>query len=222
MIYINNKEIIVPGELIATGNFHAQFGAEKDGENIYSTVVGIVYTDPERDYIKIVPLKGKYIPKMGDSVIGMIEELALKKAILDINSAHKGILDIRDVTMNRSAEINKIFSIGDAVYAKVNNVSNSIALYAKGTPYGKLYGGRLINISSTKVPRVIGKKGSMISLIKKYTGCKIYVGQNGTIWAKGKDESMENLTLEAIEIINAESHISGLTDRITKFLEERR
>lgn len=221
MIHVKNKEIVVPGELIATGNFRTQFGIEKDGENIYSTIVGVAYIDSEKDYIKIVPLEGKYIPRGGDSVIGMVEDLALKKAILDINSAHKGILDIRDATMNRNAEIANFFSVGDIIYAKVYNVSGSVALNAK-PPYGKLHGGRLIHISSTKIPRVIGKKGSMISTIKKYTECKVYVGQNGTIWVKGNDERMEDLALKAIEIINIESHISGLTERITKFLEEKR
>ena len=219
MIHVKNREIVVPGELIATGNFHVQLGAEKDGENIYSTVVGITYIDQEKKYIKIVPLRGKYMPRVGDSVIGVVEELALKKAILDINSAHKGILDIRDVTMDRSAEINKVFSVGDTVYSKVSDVSGSVSLYAK-PPYGKLHGGRIINIPSTKIPRVIGKKGSMISIIKKYTECKIYVGQNGTIWVKGRDEG-EDLALKAIKIISAESHTSGLTERITKFLEEK-
>ncbi len=219
MIYVKDRKIVVPGELVATGNFRVYSGAEKEGKNIYSTVVGIVYTDPEKKSIKIVPLKGKYVPRIGDSVIGMVEELALKKAIVDINSPYKGILDVRDASMNRNAEINRLFSVGDIVYAKVMSVSDSAVLYAK-PPYGKLREGRIITIPSTKIPRVIGKKGSMISLIKKYTECRIYVGQNGTIWIKGKSEK-EDLAIKAIEIINSESHLSGLTDKIMRLLEEK-
>jgi exosome complex component RRP4 len=220
MFHVKNKEIVVPGELIATGNFRTYTGTEKDGEDIYSTVVGLSYVNPEKNYIKIVPLEGKYVPQRGDSVIGVVEDLALKKAIVNINSAHKGILDLRDTTARRNAEISDLFSVGDTVYAKVSYVSDSVDLYAK-PPYGKLHDGRLIHISSTKVPRVIGRKGSMISLIKKYTGCKIYVGQNGTIWIKGQNEEMEEHVREAITLIDAESHTSGLTERITVFLEKK-
>ncbi|MEA1993579.1 MAG: exosome complex RNA-binding protein Rrp4 [Euryarchaeota archaeon] len=221
MIHVDNKQIVVPGELIATGDTKFRYGTEKDGKNIYSTVVGITYANPEKDYIKVVPLEGKYIPRRGDNVIGLAEEFAFKKAILDINSAKKGILDVRDATRNRNAEIDDIFSIGDVIYSKVSDTNDSVTLNTKNRLYGKLQGGRLINIPSAKIPRVIGRKGSMISTIKKHTQCKIYVGQNGTIWVKGKDKK-EELALEAIKTIDAESHISGLTKRITNFLKKER
>ena len=80
----------------------------------------------------------------------------------------------------------------------------------------KLIGGRILKITPSKVPRVIGKAGSMIELIKDKTKCQIIVGQNGVIWIKGEKESLASKTILMIE---KESHISGLTDKITKFLE---
>ena len=59
----------------------------------------------------------------------------------------------------------------------------------------------------------------MITLIKEATGTKISVGQNGIVWLSGEDSSQELLALKAIEKIEAESHVSGLTDRIKAFLE---
>ena len=60
---------------------------------------------------------------------------------------------------------------------------------------------------------MIGKKGSMINMIKDKTNCKIVVGQNGLVWVKG-DEDMEQLTKNIIHLIEAEAHTSGLTNKI--------
>jgi exosome complex component RRP4 len=68
------------------------------------------------------------------------------------------------------------------------------------------------------VPRVIGKKGSMIKLLKQMTKCEITVGQNGNIWIKG-ERQMEDIVERAIFKIDQEAHIPGLTDRIKKILE---
>ena len=78
---------------------------------------------------------------------------------------------------------------------------------------GKFKGGIIVDISPTKVPRLIGKKGSMINMIKDKTNCKIVVGQNGLVWVKG-NEDMEQLTREVIHLIEAEAHTSGLTNKI--------
>ena len=61
--------------------------------------------------------------------------------------------------------------------------------------------------------RLIGKKGSMINMIKDKTNCKIIVGQNGLVWVKG-EEDMEQLTKDIIHMIEAEAHTSGLTNKV--------
>ena len=68
-------------------------------------------------------------------------------------------------------------------------------------------------------PRVIGKEGSMVILIKQATGCNVMVGQNGLIWIDGEPEA-EVIAEKAILKINAEAHLSGLTDRIKEFLDK--
>ena len=80
-------------------------------------------------------------------------------------------------------------------------------------------GGQLIEIEPIKVPRVIGKKGSMISMLKRYTNCRIFIGQNGRIWIDGKTDAVARVTL-VIRKIEAEAHIKGLTDRVTRLLKE--
>jgi exosome complex component RRP4 len=79
-----------------------------------------------------------------------------------------------------------------------------------------------MRVTPTKIPRVIGKKGSMISTIKQETDCQIILGVNGVILVTGKNREDEDLAMMAIRKIEEESHTSGLTDRITQLLKEEK
>ena len=83
----------------------------------------------------------------------------------------------------------------------------------------KIRGGHIIDVEPSKVPRIIGRKGSMISIIKKYTRCRIFVGQNGRIWIDGDDTGIEKV-LQVINIIEDESLSYGLTNKIESFLKK--
>jgi exosome complex component RRP4 len=84
-----------------------------------------------------------------------------------------------------------------------------LTLKSKGL--GVLEDGRIIKINPHKVPRVIGKEGSMVSLIKSETGCEITVGQNGAIWIQG--EKIENLEgkidILSTQLRKSDSTLSG-------------
>jgi exosome complex component RRP4 len=82
----------------------------------------------------------------------------------------------------------------------------------------KLSGGQVIDISYTKVPRVIGKGGSMIQLIKSHTNCRIFIGQNGRIWLDGEIESMVT-AIHAIKMIEEGAQQSRLTEKVKEYLE---
>ena len=108
------------------------------------------------------------------------------------------------------------------IYANVDEVSSvskskSINLSMKSRKCRKLRGGRLIKVVPSKVPRIIGRSGSMVELIKNSTGTQIVVGQNGLVWVKGENE---DLATEAILLIDEKAHIKGLTDFIKDFLEK--
>ena len=61
----------------------------------------------------------------------------------------------------------------------------------------------------------------MIAMLKNETNCNIFIGQNGRVWITGKDKDLE-LAVKAILKIERESHVSGLTDRLTRFLKEEK
>ena len=98
--------------------------------------------------------------------------------------------------------------------------SKKISVTMKDSGLRKIEGGRLVKISHTKVSRVIGKSGSMISMLKNMTDCRITVGQNGWIWVDGDDEAAD-VAVEAIKMIEEYAQSSNLTDRVKEFIEKR-
>jgi exosome complex component RRP4 len=197
----------------------------RDGEKLVATHVGMANLSGR--LIKLVPLTGPYLPKRGDLVIGEVTGITLGGWRVKIGWPFEANLSLKDGSsdfIERGARLDKYFDYGDWIIAQITNVAGSkvIDLSMKGPGLRKLTPGRMFNIPATKVPRVIGKQGSMISLIKEYTGCKISVGQNGVVWLKGEEHDMELLAEKTIRKIEAESHISGLTDRIKEFLESEK
>ncbi|MCK4435535.1 RNA-binding protein, partial [Candidatus Bathyarchaeota archaeon] len=67
-----------------------------------------------------------------------------------------------------------------------------------------------------------GRKGSMISMIKRETGCHILLGQNGLVLISGKNPEDNRLAIIAIRKIEKESHTSGLTNRVTEMLKKEK
>jgi exosome complex component RRP4 len=213
---------MVPGEVLAEGmDFLPGEGTFRDKSLIVANVLGLASIKGR--LIKLIPLAGKYRPNRDDIVIGKVTDITSKGWILDINCAYHAMITLRDATSEyipNDADLSKYYNIGDYVLARIVKVTsqNLIDLSMRGPRLSKLEGGRLIQINTTKVPRVIGKKASMITLIKEKTGCNILVGQNGLVWLKG-DAKGEVVAARAIEKIQARSHLSGLTEEIEKFLD---
>ncbi|MDR0911932.1 MAG: exosome complex protein Rrp4 [Methanobrevibacter sp.] len=213
MINVNDKDFVVPGQLLAEDEFFSGRGTYKDQKKIISSLTGRISIRNKR--ISVVPLKTKYIPKRGDVVIGEVTDVRFSLWEVDLNSPYSGILPGSEVFGREKKDLNRVFKVGDVLFAKVVDVDEvkKVKLGLKGRGMGKFRGGLLVNISPTKVPRLIGKKGSMINMIKDKTKCKIVVGQNGLVWVRG-DKDMEIITKNIIKLIEAEAHISGLTNRI--------
>ncbi len=224
-IKINDKEIVVPGEIIATGLDYlpARF-VFREGDNLISSRMGSVKIDGR--FINVVPLTGNYIPKRGDLIIGKVVDIGINGWRVDMGWSCEANLSLKDASsefIEKGSDLTKYFDFGDYIMAEIYNVIGSklIDLSMKGPGLRKLGPGRIINVCSSKVPRVIGKQGSMISMVKEITGCRISVGQNGIVWISGTEPEKELTAIKAIEKIEAESHIQGLTERIKEFLEKK-
>jgi len=221
-VLTKNKDIAVPGEILAEGMDHLPGeGTYRDGENIVAGRLGLVMVDGRA--IKLISLSGRYIPKTHDTIIGKVEDITFSGWRIDTNSAYSAMLSMKDATSDyiaRGADLTRYYDLGDYVVCEVVNVTSQklIDVSMKGPGLKKLDGGRVIKVNPNKVPRIIGKQGSMVSMIKDATGCRIVVGQNGLVWIDG-DPKGELTVVKTIQKIEEESHTTGLTDRIKEFLE---
>lgn len=224
-LIMKDRDIVVPGDVIATGmDYLPSEGAFRKDDKIMANRLGLLRIDGK--VIKSIPLSGKYIPKRNDVVVGKVIDILMSGWRVELNSPYTAVLNLKDASfdfINRNADLTKIFGLGDLIVGKIVNVTtqNLVDLSCKGNGLRKLNGGRLINVSPSKVPRIIGKKGSMVSMIKKALDCKINVGQNGWVWLEGAPHD-EIIAEETIKKIESESHLPGLTQRIASFLKEKK
>lgn len=192
--------LVIPGDLLLDKPIRNPYTYVKNGKT-YAAVVGM-YDDQQA---KFMPINASYLPSLKDSVIGVVEEEKPIGYGVNLFSPYHGLLS--------SKTLRTTFNIGDIILAEVSEISEVKDIWLSRPT--KLVGGEIIDISPTKISRVIGKHSSMLNILKAGTGCDIVVGKNGLIWIKGQNSLK---AIEAIEKIVREAHTSGLTDRIMAFL----
>ena len=226
-LLFEERQVVIPGDLIAEGDFIAGENTYKENNKIHSQKLGLVAVDGKKVFV--VALKSKYIPKVGDLIVGQVIDLSLNGWYLDINTIHDASLSVSDVTGKpfnpKLEQMTKILDLGDITIGKViaceRNRNPSITIRGP-PPFGKVEDGIIIVLTPSKVPRLIGKKGSMINMLKQETGCEIVAGQNGKILLESKGHDAIDLAIKAIQMIEDQSHTSGLTDRIKVFLKSKK
>ena len=215
------REIVIPSQLLGeVKNKKAGRGTFVEKGLIYSEILGIL--DEKSDYINVVPIKGRYDPVVKDFVIGIVQEALSSSWLVDINAAYPALLHVNESPWDVDfGETEKYLNYGDSIMAKVLQVDKEKKLQITLKDYNlyKIKGGQIIDVEPSKVPRIIGKKGSMITLLKKYTKCRIFVGQNGRIWIDGNDDDIKKV-IETIKMIENESLSFGLTNKIEELLKK--
>ncbi|MBN1170031.1 hypothetical protein JXA56_03325 [Candidatus Micrarchaeota archaeon] len=195
------KRIVLPGERIADGRINAPNTYYREN-GTYTAVIGTL--DNEN---RFVPLETAYKPFVGDTVIGMVLDVRHAGYEVDLNLPEGGFIPTRDTKIT--------LQLGDFVYCKIKSV-NEVGDVDLGE-VRRLPKGKIIEFPTSKVPRLIGRKSSMINMLKERAGGEIMVGNNGYVWISEKSDIP--LLLKAIGIIRAKAHKSGLTDEIARLLE---
>jgi len=222
---VKEKTVVVPGEVLASGmDYLPSYGTYREGEQIRAGKLGVVQIDGK--VIKLTPIAGRYMPKRGDTIIGKVIDISMNGWRIETNSPYSAMLPLKDASsefIEKGTNLTKFFNFDDYLVCGITSVSSQklIDITMKAPGLRKLRGGRIIEVNTYKVPRIIGKAGSMVSMIKQATGCSIIVGQNGLVWLNAEDPKMEILAEETIRKVEAEAHQSGLTDKIKEFLEKK-
>ncbi|MEM1557059.1 MAG: exosome complex RNA-binding protein Rrp4 [Thermoproteota archaeon] len=221
------RPIVVPGELVGEGRFYIPgTNTLKISDRIFATTVGIVRADGKR--LDVISLKSFYQPRVGDLVIGIVKEPNIAGWTVDINSPFLAFLPISEYPEKRIRlsrdNIGRILENGVVITGIVKDASifSSPVITMKGKGLGVVSSGALLNITASKVPRLIGKKGSMLSVIERATGVKLTVGQNGRIIVHSEDSNIIVKIRSVIDMVERESHIYGLTERVEALLVGRK
>jgi exosome complex component RRP4 len=208
-------EIVVPGEEIGKKSQRGDY-TYIDDDSIRAEVFGL--KNERNDHVSIIPLSGLYVPKEGDMVIGVVIDVMRTRWLIAINDAYTAYLNKeRRRDDDGTFDLRRLFKEGDFVSVKISKVDEVKSSYVDGPR--KLKGGRIALASAKKIPRIIGSKKSMLTLLRDKTNCRVVVGQNGIIWVNGPEENMQ-LVIDAILKIQRESHTRGLTNRISEFLDK--
>lgn len=216
-----DRKVVIPGDLLSEDVTKSGEGTYVKDARVYSLLYGLANY---RDKINVIPLAGKFVPAPGDNVIGVVKDITFSNWIVDINSPYDGLLHISEFPKRiETDEMSKYLRIGSSLTTRVKDVDSTmkVELTFSDRKFGIIKTGRIIEISHTRVPRLIGKGGSMISMLKKELNCNIFVGQNGRIWINGSSKDMD-LALRTILLIEKEAHTNGLTDRIVEYLKKEK
>jgi exosome complex component RRP4 len=217
------RQIVVPGEMIAKGDDYLPGeGTFREKEEIIAERYGIV--EHSGKLVKVIPLSGVFIPRRGNVIIGQVVDISFNGWMTDINAPSSSFLPLMEVPrFVDKNNITEFLDIGDFFSAKILSIKQKgIDLTLDGRGLGKLEDGIIIFINPNKVPRVIGKEGSMIKLIKDETNCKITIGQNGLVWIKGEKVEDELFAKKAILFVTERSFVQGLTEQVQKYLSEEK
>ena len=220
-VYFQKREVVVPGQLLAEGRYRASYGTYDEGGKIYSSLVGLA--ELRGNTVKVVALEGVYIPKEGDLVVGTITIVAGNNWKVDIGGPYGASLHANNALRRPySDDISEYMDIGDVIAAEVIAFDRGGGpfLGMKGRGLRVLQGGMVLRVSPAKIPRIIGRRGSMINMIKDHLNIQTMVGQNGRIWIRAPSTEVLRLAIKAFRTIEDQAHTSKLTDRISEMLAE--
>lgn len=217
-----NRDIVIPGDILYEGRI-------RTGENTYRTKgkvcaarIGLV--EYGRGLVSVIALEAGYHPLVGDLVIGEVTDIDLGRWIVDIDAPTAAVLsvpDAIDAPFRPDLVMPDILDVGETIVAKVVDLDKrrTPILSILGRELGKVEEGFTIRITPSKIPRLIGKKGSMVNMILKETGCRIEIGQNGRILIHGRTRKQEEIVVKVVDKIEREAHTTGLTNRIQEYIK---
>lgn len=222
-LLVQDKEVVVPGQVLASGmEYLPSFGTYRIDDTIRAKQVGLLIVDGK--VLKALPLAGQYSPKVNDVVIAKVEDILMSGWRLGLNGPYSAVLPLKDASsdyIRKGEDLTNYFDLGEYVVMKITQVTsqNLIDATVRAPGLRKLEGGRIIKVNPLKVPRIIGKRGSMVTMLKESTECDVVVGQNGLVWIKGEPKN-EALAYKTVKMIEAKAHVPGLTETIRSFLEK--
>jgi len=214
--------IAIPGMVIGGKEYTGGDNTVRTEKGWIATRLGVTSINGRR--ISVIPYAGPYKPRQGDFVIGIVQGYGPNGWFLDISTPSKAFLPATEVLGKRRFdpridELRDILKIGDVVSAKVLETGRfgHTILTMKDRGLEKIEKGYFLKVGIQKIPRIIGKKGSMLKILQEGSGSSIAIGQNGVIAVKGSYEAFLKVK-SAIDLIEKKTFARGLTEEVASVL----
>jgi len=220
----NSNHFVLPGDVISNGSSSLKQNVILEGDKLVSTTIG--FTEINDGAVDVIALTGLYTSAVDDLVIGKIVSHNSLSWEVNINSSYRAMLPASDIfgkdySPSRD-DLSLKLIIGDIVLARiVNSDSRRPLITINGQNLGKIDDGELIKISPAKVPRLIGKHGSMIQSIEESTGASITIGQNGWVIFKSDNPISLKNAIASIKMADLILHDDNLEEKIQNMLDEK-
>ncbi|MDO5850867.1 MAG: exosome complex protein Rrp4 [Methanobacteriaceae archaeon] len=224
MMYVNNKQMVLPGDLLCTSDFKSGDGTFLEEDKIYSEIVGI--TNFNENQITIIPFKNKYQPHYGDLVIGQITSINYSSWYLNINSTYSGYLTCSELFGKETQNLKNIINVDDILLLRVDYVDeiNRVKLTLKYKGLGKFNQGHIINIKQPTVYFLTEENLSLTNMIQNYSNTDLIIGKNGVVWINGSSEDSENAIIDLINFIDEKpctpSRVNKIQEKIIELTKE--
>ena len=232
------RNIALPGLIIENQVQMKSDNTSKIGDQLIFNKTGLI--DVFNDQTNILPYKNIYKPKQGDFVIGIVIGFMPNGWQIDLFSYKKHMLPAAETPMLNTQsndknsyrrrperfdptkhELKDFLKIGDIIRAEVidaGRLGNSLLSMNQRGSLEKISNAYYIKINVSKLPRIIGKKGSMLKLLEDTSNTKLFVGQNGVIAIEGTIESYKKVK-ETINMISRNIFMKGLNDKVLEMLK---
>ncbi len=130
MVKVKDGDFVILGEKLGViEEFLPKAGTYEDNGKIYASIAGIVRIDHDEKSISVVPMKfnSLSLPKKGDIIIGLVENVFEQRAEVSIVRVNNkdllvpitGEIHISNVTTRYLKSMRDALTIGDIVRAKV-------------------------------------------------------------------------------------------------------
>ena len=216
------RELVLPGDRLAPADSQRPGkGVYKEAEALWASQIG--FRSDRKQFVNVVPFNGVYQPQVQDNLIATVIGTGPSNWLMELGASHPATMHVTESPWRVDfGDTARFLSIGDSVYCSVFMVDETghLQVTMKGQGYRKLYGGTLVQVSPYSVPRIIGRNGSMVNLLKEATRTRVLVGQNGVVWVDGQLEHIIILQ-KALRLIQEEAFTQGLTERMRTLLEQK-
>ncbi|EEB06480.1 exosome subunit Rrp4 [Schizosaccharomyces japonicus yFS275] len=191
------RNVVTPGQLITEDpQFMRGHGTYADGARICASVAGIVQR--VNKLISVKPFKSRYVPEIGDLVVGRITEVQPKRWKVDIGVKLDAILMLSSINLpggvqRRKSETDELqmrtfFQENDLLVAEVQQYfsDGSVSIHTRSLKYGKLRNGVFL-----KVPPVLIVR----SKVHSYSfpgGVDVILSVNGYVWISKHMETQKS------------------------------